>query len=80
MAVSNDAFPKTVYEMFVDKGLVTGGEYNSKKGCMPYQSFTQAATDATNSSTCPHECTNKAYRKTYKQDKLYGNTLDEKKD
>ncbi|OQV18808.1 Cathepsin B [Hypsibius exemplaris] len=68
----NDAYPKTVYEMFTTNGIVTGGAYGSNHGCMPYQAFTQEETDNTSSANCPNKCTNISHGKTYAQDKIKG--------
>ncbi|OQV20724.1 Cathepsin B [Hypsibius exemplaris] len=65
-------YPKTPYVMYTGNGLVTGGPYLSRKGCMPYEAFTRVAADSTNSSNCIKSCSNSASGKVYKLDKHYG--------
>ncbi|XP_055348555.1 cathepsin B-like [Paramacrobiotus metropolitanus] len=68
----NGGYVDVPYTMFINKGLVTGGDYGSNQGCMPYQAFTTAVATATTSTSCNSSCWNPTFTRTYAQDKFFG--------
>ncbi|XP_065222717.1 cathepsin B-like cysteine proteinase 4 [Planococcus citri] len=67
-----------------DEGIVTGGEYGSKEGCMPYsfapcsssngtdgQAKCSYSTKDAKTQKCRNQCSNSKYRSAYKYDKYF---------
>jgi len=75
-------YPSAAWQYWVDKGLVTGGLYNSNKGCQPYEvkSCEHHTTgklppcgDIVPTPTCVNVC-EKGYNVSYSADKHFGQT------
>ena len=79
----NGGFLLPTWYYYVLKGIVTGGEYNSKAGCMPYPfqkcnhhsegSYPNCSDLHYETPKCTSTCTND-YEKSYKDDKIKGKT------
>jgi len=73
-------YPSAAWQYWVDSGLVSGGLYNSNKGCQPYEvkSCEHHTTgplppcgDIVDTPACVHVC-EKGYNVSYNQDKHFG--------
>jgi cathepsin B len=73
-------YPSAAWEYWVDSGLVTGGLYNSKQGCQPYEVKScehhvkgplPPCGDIVPTPTCVHVC-EKGYNVSYRNDKHFG--------
>uniref|UniRef100_A0A224XGA5 Putative metalloprotease n=1 Tax=Megacormus gertschi TaxID=1843536 RepID=A0A224XGA5_9SCOR len=73
-------FPSAAWEYWVDSGIVTGGLYNSHKGCQPYriascEHHVNGSLPPCNATLptphCVHLC-EKSYNISYRDDKHYG--------
>ncbi|XP_055351579.1 cathepsin B-like [Paramacrobiotus metropolitanus] len=62
---------RAAYTMAVSTGVVSGGDYNSGVGCLPYTSYSGAAVTATSTAQCANATCISGYGKTYAQDKSY---------
>jgi len=78
----NGGFPGAAWHYWVAKGLVTGGLYNSNKGCRPYEIAAcehhkagprPNCTEDGKTPPCNRKC-RAGYTKPYKQDLHYGKT------
>ncbi|XP_067667062.1 cathepsin B-like [Haliotis asinina] len=76
----NGGFPSAAWNYFGDTGIVTGGQYGSKKGCQPYQlphcdhhvpGKYQPCTGDSETPKCEKRC-QPYYNITYENDKHYG--------
>ncbi|XP_054718806.1 cathepsin B-like [Uloborus diversus] len=76
----NGGFPGSAWEYWVEKGIVTGGLYNSHKGCQPYvipscEHHTSGKLppcgDIVDTPKCVHMC-EKGYNVSYSKDKHFG--------
>ncbi|GBO13431.1 Cathepsin B, partial [Araneus ventricosus] len=76
----NGGYPGSAWEYWVDKGLVTGGQYNSHMGCQPYtiaacEHHTKGKLppcgDIVDTPRCVHMC-EKGYNASYRGDKHFG--------
>ncbi|GBM14926.1 Cathepsin B, partial [Araneus ventricosus] len=76
----NGGYPGSAWEYWVDKGLVTGGQYNSHLGCQPYtiascEHHTKGKLppcgDIVDTPQCVHMC-EKGYNASYRADKHFG--------
>lgn len=78
----NGGYPQSAWEFFKTKGIVTGGPYNSHKGCQPYaipacDHHVPHSKNPCNGSLPTPKCEKvceKGYNITYKKDKHYGVT------
>ncbi|GBN46698.1 Cathepsin B [Araneus ventricosus] len=87
----NGGFPGSAWEYWVDKGLVTGGLYNSHVGCQPYtiascEHHTKGKLppcgDIVDTPQCVNMC-EKGYNASYRADKHFGKksySIDEQED
>ncbi len=73
-------YPSAAWEYWVDSGLVTGGLYNSKQGCQPYEVKScehhtkgplPPCGDIVPTPACVHVC-EKGYNVSYRSDKHFG--------
>jgi len=73
-------YPSAAWEYWVDSGLVTGGLYNSKQGCQPYEVKScehhtkgplPPCGDIVPTPACVHVC-EKGYNVSYRNDKHFG--------
>ncbi|XP_035233298.1 cathepsin B-like isoform X2 [Stegodyphus dumicola] len=73
-------FPASAWEFWVDKGIVTGGLYDSHVGCQPYtiascEHHTTGSLppcgDIVDTPQCVHVC-EKGYNVSYRDDKFFG--------
>jgi cathepsin B len=78
----NGGYPGAAWQFYVNSGIVTGGQYNSKQGCEPYtiakceHHVPGPYPNCTGDSSTP-KCTKKCesnYKISYKQDKHYGSS------
>lgn len=79
----NGGFGWSAWNYAYQQGIVTGGEYNSQQGCLPFQlpscSYYNATSgvstacvseDGVNTPTCPYAC-QENYRRKWKDDKYF---------
>uniref|UniRef100_A0A1W7RAU0 Cathepsin B n=1 Tax=Hadrurus spadix TaxID=141984 RepID=A0A1W7RAU0_9SCOR len=73
-------FPSSAWEYWVDNGIVTGGLYNSQKGCQPYlipscdhhvKGHLPPCKGSVPTPNCVHLC-EKGYNISFRNDKHYG--------
>ena len=78
----NGGIPAEAWSYFVQTGVVTGGDYDSKEGCFPYEIPNcdhheggpyPPCTEGGSTPACPNPkaCTNAAYHTAWSQDKHY---------
>lgn len=76
----NGGFPGAAWEFFVNSGIVTGGQYNSHKGCQPYiipacdhhvKGHLKPCHGDAPTPSCSKQC-EKGYSKPFDADKHYG--------
>jgi len=68
-------YPEMAWQYWVRDGVVTGGPYDSKQGCMPYEmppeSFMSSVQKPGDTPACEAKC-EAGYPTAYKQDKHFG--------
>ncbi|CAH1377174.1 cathepsin B-like [Tenebrio molitor] len=57
------------WEFWMNEGVVSGGDYNSKEGCVPYS---RSSYNGHSTNVCQRICTNRDYGSTYNEDKRLG--------
>nr|XP_018914843.1 PREDICTED: cathepsin B-like cysteine proteinase 4 isoform X1 [Bemisia tabaci] len=73
----NGGWPRKAFTFYQKHGVVTGGDYNSKQGCQPYEleptsDFALSNDEDRDTPSCSKECTNKQYGKSLKRDLHFG--------
>jgi len=77
----NGGFPGAAWSFWVNKGLVTGGQYGSHQGCQPYvikpcehhvNGTRGPCEEGGTTPKCHHRCENKDYTVPYNKDKTFG--------